>query len=609
MDSPRTPRWTLSLSSDVRFTSRNDFHVDRRDLSSRSTASPLLCGFSLGAIRKWALEAGEGLAVASGTFPNARRPDMGIVSSRRYQARGSGSRATHGRIRLDLRLRMRASKPPRRPSQPTPSHPIVLPLGLPELQPLVLARLVAGSSEDVSFSESYMLPRLLAYKYPKRMMECMSHISRIAGADTTAISLSYFLWELTRRQNEIDARALSPTSMVWSTLTRGSASVRRPYMIYPHPNLAGFDLGVHTRSRPRRSSPALAALAPPGSRRMDGGGEAEEAEEAEADGDPHDALRDGLAHPRWRPFRLRPASTSGGEGSASGAGAESVTPDAGDTPARGRKARPVIFTSTPASASSSATPAPAPASTTTPPETGSASPVYIYSRANFARPPVAQLPGHKRASVVVQVSLVLYELRAGVQGGGASPSHAENQLGGGGEPRMGTGTARGAEGEWERSRDAEESMEVGPLASSSSSSAGTGGSTLAVPAPQQHASFNCACFARAPTRGPAPRLSSTPALTGSVFALPYRMLYAVVTMDTVTIYDTQQAGLVCLLTKPHYDEFTDLTCVDGDRERDIGIDSIDAHASRCARITTSLFACITKRPPLAAPSPSEIDVK
>lgn len=66
---------------------------------------------------------------------------------------------------------------------------------------------------------------------------------------------------------------------------------------------------------------------------------------------------------------------------------------------------------------------------------------------------------------------------------------------------------------------------------------------------------------------PAPVYVGTPASlsvtpntnTGSVFALPYRMLYAVVTMDTVAIYDTQQAGPVCLLTKLHYDEFTDLT--------------------------------------------------
>jgi chromatin assembly factor 1 subunit B len=52
---------------------------------------------------------------------------------------------------------------------------------------------------------------------------------------------------------------------------------------------------------------------------------------------------------------------------------------------------------------------------------------------------------------------------------------------------------------------------------------------------------------------------SSVSATGSVFALPYRMLFAVVTMDTVAIYDTQQAGPVCLLTKLHYDEFTDMT--------------------------------------------------
>ena len=47
--------------------------------------------------------------------------------------------------------------------------------------------------------------------------------------------------------------------------------------------------------------------------------------------------------------------------------------------------------------------------------------------------------------------------------------------------------------------------------------------------------------------------------TGWVFALGYRMLFAVVTMDSVGIYGTQQAGPVCLLTKLHYDEFTNVT--------------------------------------------------
>ena len=38
--------------------------------------------------------------------------------------------------------------------------------------------------------------------------------------------------------------------------------------------------------------------------------------------------------------------------------------------------------------------------------------------------------------------------------------------------------------------------------------------------------------------------------TASIFSLPYRTLFAVVTMDTVAIYDTQQARPVCIL--PNY---------------------------------------------------------
>jgi chromatin assembly factor 1 subunit B len=37
------------------------------------------------------------------------------------------------------------------------------------------------------------------------------------------------------------------------------------------------------------------------------------------------------------------------------------------------------------------------------------------------------------------------------------------------------------------------------------------------------------------------------------------MLFAVATMDAIAIHDTQQAGPICLLTKLHYDEFTDMS--------------------------------------------------
>ncbi|KAJ7450852.1 WD40-repeat-containing domain protein [Mycena latifolia] len=236
--------------------------------------------------------------------------------------------------------------------------------------------------------------------------------------------------------------------------------------------------------------------------------------------------------------------------------------DAADEPAaRGRKTRPVISTAMGLGMGAASGSAVADA----PPAGASASSVYIYSRANFARPPVAQLPGHKKASVAVRFSPVLFELRPNVAGAGAGVGV------GGSEPRMGEGTATGEERE--RARDKEESMEVdlvGPLPASSN----THSTQIAAPAPQRYAPFDVlASPALSPIdrRPPTPAASKppTPALaslvgaagpgTGSVFALPYRMLYAVVTMDTVAIYDTQQAGPVCLLTKLHYDEFTDLT--------------------------------------------------
>lgn len=142
-----------------------------------------------------------------------------------------------------------------------------------------------------------------------------------------------------------------------------------------------------------------------------------------------------------------------GSSSSSKDASASATP-ADDTPSRGRKARPIISTgaalvSTSLGMGSSSTTAAQTAA-------GDANPnssVYIYSRANFARPPVAQLPGHKKASVAVRFNPVLFELRPNVQGGGAA-AHASQAL----EPRMGTGTATGEEGE--QPRDVEESMEV-----------------------------------------------------------------------------------------------------------------------------------------------------
>jgi chromatin assembly factor 1 subunit B len=45
---------------------------------------------------------------------------------------------------------------------------------------------------------------------------------------------------------------------------------------------------------------------------------------------------------------------------------------------------------------------------------------------------------------------------------------------------------------------------------------------------------------------------------GSVFALPYRLLYAVACQDAVLLYDTQQAGPIAIFKGLHYAGFTDI---------------------------------------------------
>jgi chromatin assembly factor 1 subunit B len=233
-----------------------------------------------------------------------------------------------------------------------------------------------------------------------------------------------------------------------------------------------------------------------------------------------------------------------------------VTVGAGGTPARGSAAKsddlPVVGRGAKLSVSTGEDGVGA----------GSASSVFIYTRANFARPPVAQLPGHKKASVAVRFSPVLYELRPGVAGPDGPPEPPRTVV-------------------LEKGKDIVVDLDVG----GGESAASTAMPPLAAPAPSPSPSLP-RIGSQSQPHSPSPRLltpsgssmmspalspadslrPSTPARgkattpsTGSVFALPYRMLYAVMTMDTVAIHDTQQAGPVCLLTKLHYDEFTDIT--------------------------------------------------
>lgn len=216
-----------------------------------------------------------------------------------------------------------------------------------------------------------------------------------------------------------------------------------------------------------------------------------------------------------------------------------------EPPTRGRKTRPSVNTGDVASSAS-------------------ASSVYIYSRANFARPPIAQLPGHKKASVAVRFSPILYELRDSVGGAecATEPKTAILEKGKSGTLDLDVVGIRSAQSAGTHDNARLLTHHKRPSLTPSINSA------IASPSPVAASALNTMMpspaltpidmggesISKPPTPAPSSLLN-----TGSIFALPYRMLFAVVTMDTVAIYDTQQAGPVCLLTKLHYDEFTDMS--------------------------------------------------
>jgi chromatin assembly factor 1 subunit B len=209
----------------------------------------------------------------------------------------------------------------------------------------------------------------------------------------------------------------------------------------------------------------------------------------------------------------------------------------------------------------------------------SASSVYIYSRMNFSKPPIGQIPGFKKASVAVRFSPVLYELRGLPHNADTKTSEEASHSDGKGKEPVRILVEPGRE----------ESVTVDLTGSSQNPAAPPRISTSLLEVPsaasspvKSPVSATASIAAAIRGRSPTPQ-SQTPAQTPtqphlapsrsqsahatagspsgppSVFALPYRMLFAVATMDTITVHDTQQAGPICLFTKLHYDEFTDMT--------------------------------------------------
>ncbi|KAL7274762.1 Chromatin assembly factor 1 subunit [Rhizina undulata] len=137
--------------------------------------------------------------------------------------------------------------------------------------------------------------------------------------------------------------------------------------------------------------------------------------------------------------------------------------------------------------------------------------VYIYTRAGLNKPPIAHLPGHKKPSIAVKCSPILYTLRKAQ----APTKHIIVDT-----------------------SSADDSIPLLPppaVGNQSVSGSGAGSTSN-------------------------PKESSTPGTpSNTAFALPYRMVYAVATQDSVLIYDTQQQTPICVVSNLHFAVFTDLT--------------------------------------------------
>lgn len=153
--------------------------------------------------------------------------------------------------------------------------------------------------------------------------------------------------------------------------------------------------------------------------------------------------------------------------------------------------------------------------------------VYIYTRGGINKPPIAHLPGHKKPSVVVKCSPVYYTLRQTppatkhITIDTSSPS--EEQL-----PSLPEPVSKPSPGA--------AVMEPPPPPASVTSEAGGGSQSKALSVETE-----------ATTPGPKP-----------AFSLPYRMVYAVATQDSVLLYDTQQKTPICVVSNLHCATFTDL---------------------------------------------------
>ncbi|KAJ5341017.1 Chromatin assembly factor 1 subunit B [Penicillium brevicompactum] len=154
--------------------------------------------------------------------------------------------------------------------------------------------------------------------------------------------------------------------------------------------------------------------------------------------------------------------------------------------------------------------------------------VYVYTRAGFNKPPISHLPGHKKPSVAVKCSPIYYKLKQHDQPAKnvtLDTSSGEEMFPSLPDPVV----------------SATPSLTSQPQMDPPSSTSNEASKAQA--SPQTADSGN----------------NEASQQSAPVFALPYRIVYAVATQDAVLVYDTQQQTPLCVVSNLHFATFTDLT--------------------------------------------------
>lgn len=150
--------------------------------------------------------------------------------------------------------------------------------------------------------------------------------------------------------------------------------------------------------------------------------------------------------------------------------------------------------------------------------------VYIYTRGGINKPPIAHLPGHRKPSVAVKCSPIYYNPRKG-----AHPVTKHITI------------------------DTESGETMTELPESIISKSPP---HVMEPPPPVHDSTIPSSPRPKPVDSEVNASTQGPAMA---FLLPYRMVYAVATEDSVLLYDTQQHTPLCVVSNLHCATFTDLS--------------------------------------------------